>query len=126
PEVMADVVAPFAVVRPRDMDRALALDVTDDVRHRELRRDRQHHVDVVGHDVALLHTALLLLGKLAEHRTEMFAKLPEKRLASILRDEHHVEFTLPRRMAKVLVIVHVYSVSCALSGSRSGVHGRPT
>jgi hypothetical protein len=42
------------------MNRALALDEPDHLRHRVLRRDLQHHVNVVGHKVTLFNPALFL------------------------------------------------------------------
>jgi hypothetical protein len=43
--------------------------------------------------------ALLLLGQLAKHLTEVPAKLQIQRLSSALRDEHDVVFALPRCVA---------------------------
>jgi len=60
--------------RTGDVDRALALDVANRLRHRVLRWNRDQHVNVIGHHVALLDAALLLLRKLPEHHTEMTAQ----------------------------------------------------
>src|SRR5574338_138078 len=52
PEVLPHEVALALPIHPRQMDRALALDEADHLRNRVLRRDRDHHVHVVGHQVA--------------------------------------------------------------------------
>src|SRR5262249_43818617 len=77
PEVLPHEVAPPVHERPRNVDGALALDEPDDVRNGVLRRDRDEHVHVVGHQVALLDSAFLLLGERPEDRTKVASKLRE-------------------------------------------------
>jgi hypothetical protein len=48
-------------------NRTLALDEADHLRNRVFRRDRDHHVDMIWHEVALLDPAFLLQSQLAEH-----------------------------------------------------------
>src|SRR5258707_3131086 len=54
PEALPDEVALPLPVHPRQMNRALPLDVTDDLRDRVLGRDRNHHVHVIGHQMPFL------------------------------------------------------------------------
>ena len=98
-------------VGPRDVDRTFPLDVPDDVRHRVLWRDRQHHVDVVDHKMALADLALLLLRKLAENFTQVTPNLPVQDFPSAFRDEDDVVLTLPLRMVKALIVLHRTSLS---------------
>jgi hypothetical protein len=53
-------------IHPGEVNRALALDEPDDLRHRVLRRYRDHHVYVVRQQV-LLDAALFLRGQSPEH-----------------------------------------------------------
>lgn len=48
PEVVTDIVALSIKVRPRDVDRALSLDVPNHLRNGVLGRDRDQYVHVVG------------------------------------------------------------------------------
>src|ERR1700728_585150 len=105
-------------VHPCQMNCALALDEPHHLRYRILRRDRQQHMDVVGHQVALLHPALLLASQLPEHLAKVYPQLTVQGPSSALRDEHHVVFALPRRVAQTLIPVHRVSSFRALGGSR--------
>ena len=58
-----------------------------------------HHVHVIGHQMPFLDPALLLLRQLAKHLPKMPPQLPVQRLPAALRDEHHVVFALPLRVA---------------------------
>jgi len=46
------------------------------LRHRILRRNRQHHVHVIRHQMPLLDPTLLLLGQSPEHLPEVLPQLP--------------------------------------------------
>lgn len=120
PEMLTHEVALPLAERPRDVDCALALDVPDDLRDRILRRDRDHHVHVVGHEVPFLDAALLLLRKRPEDRTEVPAQLSVEHLAPAFWDEDHVVFALPPGMVETLVVIHLESLSWSLSRSRRG------
>ena len=50
-------------IATRDVDRALAFDVPDHLRHRILRWDRYHHVYVIRQQMPLFDTTLLPLGQ---------------------------------------------------------------
>src|SRR6266545_6906431 len=117
--MLPDEVALSFAVPACDVDCALALDVPDDLSHRPLRRDRDHHVHMVGHEVSLLHAALLLLGERTKDRTEVAAQRSVQDLAPTFRQENDVKLALPFRVAETLVIVHRRTpFREALSGSR--------
>jgi hypothetical protein len=65
-------------IRPGQVDRTLALDKTDHLRNRVLRWDRDHHVNMIRHEVTFFDPALLLQGQLAEHLSEMLPQFPIK------------------------------------------------
>jgi hypothetical protein len=96
--MLADEIARAPREVPGNVNRALSLDRTDDIRHRILRRNRQHEVDVVAQQMPLLHLALATLGQTPKHVPEVPAQLAVDRLLPILRDEHHVIRTRPLRV----------------------------
>ena len=60
-------VLPHEIARPprevsSDVDRTLPLDVADHIRHRVLRGNRQHEVNMVDHQVPFFHLALAPLA----------------------------------------------------------------
>ena len=71
PKVLSDEIAFALSINPSHVDRALALDVPDDLRHRMFRRDRQQHVHVIGHQVPFFDLRLLLERKPAENLAQM-------------------------------------------------------
>jgi hypothetical protein len=60
---------------PHKVDHTLALDEPYHLGHRILRRDRDHHVNVVGHEMPFLNPGFLLNGQLAEHFPEVLPQL---------------------------------------------------
>src|SRR5712691_8315540 len=74
------------------MNRALSLDEPDHLRHRVLRRYRDEHVHVIGHQMPLLYPAFPLLGQPSENLPKVLPQLPIQRAPSALRYEHHVVF----------------------------------
>jgi hypothetical protein len=86
-------------VRPGQVDRTLALDKADHLRNRVLWWDRDHHVNIIQHEVTFFDPALLLQGQLAEHISEMLPQFPIKYLPAVLGNEHNVVFALPFRVA---------------------------
>jgi hypothetical protein len=66
PEMLPDEVAFPLAERPGYVNCALPFDVADDLRHRVLWRDRDHHVHMVGHKMPFLDLALLLLCQRSE------------------------------------------------------------
>jgi len=64
-------IPPLLTVHPGHRNRALALDIADHLRHRELGRYRDHHVRVTAPQVPLLDPALLLLGRPVKYLSKM-------------------------------------------------------
>jgi len=95
PEVLPDKVARPPGKLSGNVDRALPLDVTDHVRHRMLRRDRQQHVAVVGQSMPFFHVTLALPGQTSQYFTQIPAQLPVDRSLPVLRDAHNVLLTGP-------------------------------
>src|SRR5712691_21876 len=103
------------------MNRALSLDEPDHLRHRVLRRYRDEHVHVIGHQMPLLYPAFPLLGQPSENLPKVLPQLPIQRAPSALRYEHHVVFAHPRRVVQTFELVHRVSSFRVLGGSRSKV-----
>ena len=68
-------------VDPRQVNRTLPLDEPDNLGHRLLRRNRDHHVHMVAHQVPLFDPALLLFGPTAETPPQVPSQLLVQRLA---------------------------------------------
>jgi hypothetical protein len=99
PKALTSVILfPFSV-HPRQVDRALALDVPHHLRHRIFGRYRNHHVHMVCLKMPLFNPALSLLGQLLEHFAQMLPKALVQHLPAALRDENNVVFALPYRVA---------------------------
>src|SRR5262249_13891954 len=88
PEVLTYEVALSLPVNPGQMDRAFALNEPDHLRYRLLRRNRDHHVHMIRHQVPFFDLRLLLSRELVEHVAEIPAKLQIQRLPSTFRDEY--------------------------------------
>ena len=71
------------------MDRTLALDKPDHLRDRIFRWNRDHHVNVIRHQMTFLDSAFLLQRQLTEHLAEMPSQFPVKRLPAALGNEHN-------------------------------------
>jgi hypothetical protein len=65
PDVLPDNVSLALNVHPRQVNRTLSLDIPNQLRHRILRRDRDHHVHVIGHQMPFLDPTLLLRSQSA-------------------------------------------------------------
>src|SRR3989338_1790270 len=125
PKMLAHEVSLSPAVLAGNMNRALTLDVTHDLRHRVFRRNREHHMDVIRHHMPLLDLAFFLPRKFAKHRPDLPPQRLEKRLPPAFRDEHDVILALPFGMALTLIVVHgLDSLPFALGGSRKGVRVR--
>jgi len=106
PEVLPDEIALLLQILPRDLDRALAFDVADHLRHRVLRRDRDQHVHVVGHQMPLLDGTPLVLRKRSQELTDMSTQRSVENLAPIFWNEHDVVLALPLRVVQRFVVIH--------------------
>ena len=85
-------------VNPSEMDRALALDEPNDLRDRVFGRDRDHHVDVIDHQMPLQDFTFLLPRQPLEYFAQMRPQPDIERLSPELRDEHDVIFAVPSRV----------------------------
>jgi hypothetical protein len=99
PEVLPHVVPLLFRIHPGDVDRTLPLDVSDDLRHRMLRGDRNHHVHVIRQQMTFLDPALFLLRQTTKYISQLTPNLTEYALLPILRNEHNVILTLPAAVA---------------------------
>src|ERR1700730_19464114 len=81
------------------MDRTLALDKPNHLRDRVFRWNRDHHVNVIRHEMAFFNLAFLLQRQLAEDLAEMPSQFPVKRLSAALGNEHNMIFALPLAVA---------------------------
>ena len=99
PEMLTHKVALALPIDPREVDRAPALDVAHDLRHRVFRRNRQQHMHMIGHQMPLLDLQFLLKRQFAKHFAQMSAKLLVQGLASAFRNENHMVFAGPYRVA---------------------------
>jgi hypothetical protein len=72
--MLAHEVAFALSIDPRQVDRALALDEPDDLRHRIFRRNRQQHVDMVGHQMPFLDFRFFLQRELPEYLAQIPAQ----------------------------------------------------
>jgi len=99
PEMLAYEVALSLAIDPRKMDGALALDVTDHLGDGVFRRNGDHHVHRIDHEVAFLNSIFLLLRQIAEHLAQMVPDLTIEHLPPTLRNKHNVVFARPLRVA---------------------------
>ncbi len=67
PEMLAHKIALALSIYPRQVDCALPFDTTHDLRHRVLRRYRNHHVNMIGHQMTLFNPALLPQRQIPKH-----------------------------------------------------------
>jgi hypothetical protein len=69
---------------PSQVNRALALDVSDHLRHRVFWWDRDHHVNMIDQQMSLLDPAFFLPGQLLEHLAEVLTQFHVQRLSPAL------------------------------------------
>jgi hypothetical protein len=81
------------------VNRALAFDKPDHLRHRVLGRYRNQHVNMIGQQVPFFDSAFLLLRKPAEYFPQMSSEFRVQRLPAALWYEDHMIFALPPGMA---------------------------
>src|ERR1700730_1239466 len=73
---------------------------------------------MIRQQMSFLDSTFLLRGQLAKHVAEVLTQLPIQGLATAFRNEHHVVFALPHRVAQTLKCVHQDSSFRVLGGSR--------
>ena len=96
--MLAHVIPLTALINPGNVDRTLALDEADHLRHRIFWRYRNHHVHMIRHQVPFLDHTFLLPRQPAKNIAQFLPDLPEDRLLPVLRDEYDVILTLPSRV----------------------------
>src|SRR5260370_14696866 len=101
------------------MDGTLTLDKTYHLRDRVFWWNRNHHVNVIQHEMAFFNSAFLLQRQLAEDIAEMRSQLPVQGLSPALGNEHNVIFALPLAVAYAFILVHREASFRVLGGSRS-------
>ena len=104
PEFVAQEISHLAFDILRNPYRTLPLHISDDLRHRILRRYRYQHMNMIGHQVALLDPALLPSCQVVKHLAQVPFDLPEQQLFAVLRREHDVVLALPSRVIKMIVL----------------------
>jgi len=68
-------------------------------RHGIPRRDRNHHLYMVGQKMPFLDPTLFLLGQLSEHLAQMSVQISVQHLAPKSRDKYNMVLALPLRVA---------------------------
>src|ERR1035441_1991678 len=99
PEAQPRVILLLFPVYPSQGNRALALDESHHRRHGILRRNRDHHVYMVGQKMPFLDAAFFLLGQLSEYLAQMPAQVSIQHFASALGYENNMVLALPLRVA---------------------------
>ena len=97
PEMLPDEISLPLAVRPCQVNRTLSFDLSNYLRYRILRRNRQHHVHMIRHQMPLLNPAFLLLRQFLEHFPKMLSQFAVLRPSMARRDKHQVIFALPLR-----------------------------
>ena len=88
-----------------DPDRTLALHEADYLRHGIFRRNRNQHVDMIGHQMPLLYLALAAPRQIVEHVAEPFLDRAKNRFLPVFRNENHMIFTLPCGMVQMMLLL---------------------
>ena len=99
PEALAGEVFLSPKKRPCNVDGALAFDVTHHLSNRVLGRNRDEHVNMVGHEVAFQYLALPLPSQLPEDLTQIFAKLLEEDFPPAFWNPYHMVLAVPYGVA---------------------------
>src|SRR5215211_9397495 len=77
--MLTDEIALALSVYPGQVDCALAFNIPDHLQHRIFRRNRNHHVDMIGHQMPFFNPTFLLCGQSAEQLTKMPTQFHIKR-----------------------------------------------
>ena len=97
PEMLTDEIPPVLAIGPRQVDGILPFDEADHLRHGVLRRDRDHHVKLVGHQMTFHDPARLLLRQPAEDLAKILSQLHIQCLPAALGNESNVIFAVSLR-----------------------------
>jgi hypothetical protein len=99
------------------MNRALAFDISDHLRHHELGRNRNHHIHMIWPQMPFFNFTLHLRGEPSEHFPQMPSQLVVQDLPAF-RDENKMIFALPLVWFRLLL-----SSIAALVSVCSAAHG---
>jgi hypothetical protein len=94
PEMLAREISLFAAHSGYG-DRALPFQEPDHRSHRVLGGNRDTHMNVIRHQMAIQNLALFLPRQSVEDFSQLSARLSEPHLAPSLGDEHHMVFAVP-------------------------------
>ena len=106
PELVSGEILRLTLDILRDPNRALAFDEADHLGNLVFRRDRDQHVDMIRHQMALFDPAFPPPGQVVEHRAEVLLDFPEHRFLPVLRYENHMIFAIPCAMVQVMLLRH--------------------
>ena len=95
PEMLPGKIPVPPEIIPRNPDRALAFDVSHDLRDAVLRRNSDQHVHMVHHDMPLENPAFLLGGEFAEPFAEYLPQVVHYRFLPVFGDEYHMVLAFP-------------------------------
>src|SRR5205809_250119 len=87
PKVLPGKTALPLAVDPCEMDRTLALHISDNLTDCIFGRDRQHHVHMVRHQMPFLNPAFTLFSQFSQYLTKMLSQLTVKDFPAVFRDE---------------------------------------
>jgi hypothetical protein len=94
PEVLAREISLFATHSGYG-GRALPFQKPDHRSHRVLGGNRDTHMHVIRHQMAIQNLALFLPGQSVEDFSQVSARLSKQHLAPSLGNEHHMVFAVP-------------------------------
>ena len=97
-----------------DHERTLALQVAHHARHAVLRRYRQQHVHMVGHEVPLYYLDALVLAKPPQDLPYVGPDLAVDGLSPILRREHDVVTVADKRALKLMAAARETTITAII------------
>ena len=86
---------------------AFAFHALDEPTDGDVRRDGDHHMDMVGGDVTLEDIDVGLLALFPDNGTHPFCDFPAQHLMAVLGDPDDMEVDGKRRMGAVAIVTHV-------------------
>ena len=80
------------------MNGAFSFDISNYLRNRMLRRNRDQHMDMIRLQMTLLDSALPLLGQVPKHLSQILSKLSKEHFPPILWNPDNVILAFPHRV----------------------------
>src|ERR1700722_1659535 len=96
---------------PVNYHRTLAFQEADQKRNAQLRRDRQAHVNVVGHHMPFHHFNSFLPTQLFYDWADLLSQFSIQQFLPILRYNHDMVFAVPLHMGLALPVMHTALLS---------------